>query len=698
MTRLLASDIEDIFDRDWYVSEYPDVKAVGIDPIEHYLLIGRHLGRKPSADFDPMAYLAANPDVAAQVIDPVLHYIRWGRNEGRRLFPPNSGDQHPAPAPQKKENTEKEIFLETLEEALNLDLLPVQDEGEATAPHYGVKFHQLVCQARTRSDKQGASIQYDTILLAFDFAYYIARYPDIAKATKLDLVEHYIEHGTREGRDPSPHFSTKHYLKRYPDVEKLGVNPFYHWLAVGRREGRIAAPFADFDEMCSIIGLPPQEVQETLIARRNDLRQRFEHGKLGEMMAKAAKIEPLIAHSWRETFATKFPPFHTDQVVSCVTAIHKLHQEAEFRRAKAIVVIPHCRLSGGGRLASYLAFALAEIYGPDELVIVRTDLDILRFPEWFPAGCRHLNLAGATERLNDQHKRKVLVDILRALRPQVVFNVNSRLLWETLSTYGKALSSSMALYAYFFCNDKSLYGYWTGYPLTKFYRHFDILAGVVTDSHALVAEISGRYIVPPDQRHKIATLETPIFPQPELAPAPPRKTGRRRQVFWAGRFDQQKRVDIVYAVAARLPEIHFRLWGESVIGDAHGLPEQPQNVTQEGVYDGLSQLPVSHCDLWLYTSEWDGVPNMLIEVAAMGIPLVGSVVGGTGEILQEGLSERIEDIEDVEAYVTAIRAILANPARARKRAAKLRDMVIARRAPAVYRDKLQTILPPMDRS
>ena len=76
-----------LFDRDWYLSEYLDVKALGSDPVEHYLRIGAHLHRNPGPDFDTAYYLSANPDVATAGVNPLLHYVLWGRAEGRRPLP-----------------------------------------------------------------------------------------------------------------------------------------------------------------------------------------------------------------------------------------------------------------------------------------------------------------------------------------------------------------------------------------------------------------------------------------------------------------------------------------------------------------------------------------------------------------------------------------------------------------------------------
>lgn len=71
----------------------------------------------------------------------------------------------------------------------------------------------------------------------FDPAYYLARYPDVA-ASAVDPISHYLEYGAKEGRDPSPDFSTSGYLQLYPDVAEQGLNPLVHFLRCGLGEGR----------------------------------------------------------------------------------------------------------------------------------------------------------------------------------------------------------------------------------------------------------------------------------------------------------------------------------------------------------------------------------------------------------------------------------------------------------------------------
>jgi len=72
-----------LFERTWYLSRYPDVAAMGVDPVRHYVLFGAKEGRDPSPSFSTLEYLWNNRDVAAAGVNPLLHFARYGAKEGR---------------------------------------------------------------------------------------------------------------------------------------------------------------------------------------------------------------------------------------------------------------------------------------------------------------------------------------------------------------------------------------------------------------------------------------------------------------------------------------------------------------------------------------------------------------------------------------------------------------------------------------
>lgn len=76
---------DQFFDTNYYLTNNPDVRASGINPLLHYEQDGWQEGRNPSAAFNTNRYLASNPDVAAAHIDPLQHYLQYGIAEGRSL-------------------------------------------------------------------------------------------------------------------------------------------------------------------------------------------------------------------------------------------------------------------------------------------------------------------------------------------------------------------------------------------------------------------------------------------------------------------------------------------------------------------------------------------------------------------------------------------------------------------------------------
>lgn len=83
-----------LFDKEWYLERYPDVRAAGVDPLAHYLSHGANDGRDPSAAFSTSGYLARYPDVSSLELNPLAHYLRYGRGEGRSISASEPGNGH----------------------------------------------------------------------------------------------------------------------------------------------------------------------------------------------------------------------------------------------------------------------------------------------------------------------------------------------------------------------------------------------------------------------------------------------------------------------------------------------------------------------------------------------------------------------------------------------------------------------------
>ena len=74
------------FDRQFYLTKYPDVADAGIDPLEHFLGTGWRERRDPNSYFSTSFYFETYPEVRKAGINPFIHYVTTGR---RRGFRPN---------------------------------------------------------------------------------------------------------------------------------------------------------------------------------------------------------------------------------------------------------------------------------------------------------------------------------------------------------------------------------------------------------------------------------------------------------------------------------------------------------------------------------------------------------------------------------------------------------------------------------
>lgn len=656
-----------LFDAEWYVAEYPDVAKLDIDPAEHYVMLGAALGRSPSQYFDPIGYMETYSD--AEGHNPLVHYLTSGLAAGNLALP--------------------------------LGMVDVEDDNDLAAPRphlVDADWHLPDAMARrVEAFKEvpwpkGASTIYRDVRPHFDPLYYVTTHYDMAQTPDdFDLVRHYVRAGDKEGRSPNPHFSSGAYRRRYGKELKDGTNLFHHWITEGRRKGMIAHAMPQFEKVAELLGMDPATCQEKLIARKNDVRARLEHGALGEMASKAAEIEPLVSRTWRQALQPNVQPFHRVESAQRLIAIHALQEAAEFKRAKAVVCVGGPRWGSNRRLEGHVTHALAAEYGAENIIFMSLDQEGELPEHKYPEGVRCIDAASLTKILKEDKKQRVVLEFLRSLRADAVFNVNSATLWKMQSEFGPIMKNDVPVVGCFFCNDKSIYGTWGGYPASQFYRQFPNMKAVCTDSHFLREGLIDQFYVPADQQDRVHVLEAPVNPGQVMAPAEA-PNHERPQLFWAGRLDLQKRLDVVYEVARQMPHVDIRMWGQAIANGPDPKKDQPENVILEGAYDRFEDLPFDEADAWFYTSEWDGVPSQLLEVAMTGLPLVGSLVGGTGEVLHADLSWPIAPCDDVAAYVAAIQEVLDDPEAARAKAGSLRDRLAEQRTEAQYQAQVRAVM------
>ncbi len=210
-----------LFDEEFYLSAYPDVRDADIPALEHFFGYGYLEGRSPNRYFEPLWYLERNPDVVAAGMQPLLHYVLHGDRQGR----------DPGP-----------LFSTAWYRARH----------DIAADACALSHYLAHCRTTPLSPIAG-----------FDAEYYARNNHDVV-AAGVDLFHHFHSHGHREARNPSEEFDVKFYVERHLRGDTT-QNPLLHYLAhrdepgvfgripddeptVSREVRRFTRPGAEFEE------------------------------------------------------------------------------------------------------------------------------------------------------------------------------------------------------------------------------------------------------------------------------------------------------------------------------------------------------------------------------------------------------------------------------------------------------------------
>jgi glycosyltransferase involved in cell wall biosynthesis len=564
--------------------------------------------------FDAEWYRLANPYLARDQIDPLRHFLQHGRKHRlspSRLF--DTGrylDQHP----------------------------------EAQRSQFNPLVHYLK-QGRARGLQIHAAppSEADRIIASglFDAKWYLERYPDVAAANYPALL-HYLLHGALEGRSPGPGFSAEWYLARYSDV--VGLNPLIHYIDHGREEGRIPVQPSR-----------PLEIAKQTLAGVEDLDPDL-YG--ADYFADAGRLDVVDAR-------------RDSRVSRCFEHV----VEALASPPCHVVFLPWLLHGGADLVACHAIRALAEAHGAGSVLVVLTDHDREEAPHLLPEGVPLISFSRIEPALS-QVERTELVDLLiRSLQPDTVLNVNSRACWEAVRRGGRKLKHFTRLYAMLFCPDFSPADRRrSGYADTYLRHCLPFLTGIYFDNASYIEEVTQQFGIPAELRSRLVVLRQPA-PAPARIAGRTRKKGQALRVLWASRIAPQKNIDLLMRITEAAPEVEFHMWGRgshALEGLLAELAARHEHVHFHGAFERFDKLPLGEYDAFVYTSLWDGIPNILLESASAGLPIVAPDVGGIGELVDKQTGWLVSATNDPAPYVKALAEIRDKPRQAATRVEAMR--------------------------
>lgn len=357
------------------------------------------------------------------------------------------------------------------------------------------------------------------------------------------------------------------------------------------------------------------------------------------------------------------------------------------------LALPFLATGGAERVALNLCRAVRQLRPDHSVVLFVTDRNLVSERLALPQGVLLVVFDNYFNGLLSYERKQVLLrDLLVACKPHAFHNINSEVAWYLILAEGERLRRSTRLYASIFAfqfaaNDRTKIGY-AAYFLKKGMPH---LAGLLSDNQRFLTDAASEYALTSAERERMRVLYQPcrllmdegraacmqylLRRQEQLQIVTDDKKGGRPQILWAGRLDVEKRVDLFLDVVRRCSFADFRVYGQVVLTGGGPLPSLP-NLSYEGAFTSpLEWLDRYDFDAFVFTSSWEGMPNILLEVGALGIPVIAPTVGGVIELIDETTGYPLPERPTAEDYELALHRLVASPADALTRARYLQELI-----------------------
>lgn len=376
---------------------------------------------------------------------------------------------------------------------------------------------------------------------------------------------------------------------------------------------------------------------------------------------------------------------------------------AEHGRITHMVVLPFFARGGGEATAVNFCKAAVEGSGHSALLVAadRTVQNASRFA--VPAEVLELDLSHYFPDADQSARESLLLGLLRIAGPDVFHVINSEVGWRlTIKAPDRIRPIARTFASIFAFQFDPNTGLKVGYASTFLRDGLPHLDGLLSDNRRFIRDSQREYSL----REEAARMHVIYNPARNLDAATVRGTHQRivsisdriakaarLQVLWAGRLDAEKRIELLPRVATLCPHMDFHVHGARVVDASETNVElQLPNIRLYGSFADPTEVIAQHeAHAFMFTSRWEGLPNVLLEFGALGIPIVAATVGGVGELIDVTTGYPLGEQATADDYAAALKELASNPAETQTRAASLADRIAQRHSYAAFVKSVQSI-------
>lgn len=388
-----------------------------------------------------------------------------------------------------------------------------------------------------------------------------------------------------------------------------------------------------------------------------------------ELLLAAHAIDPAISPDRFET-ATCFNYLGAD--LTAAIGYHRLCTIVGDRQFDEVFLLPFLTTGGADRYVLNVIHALVA-HDPARRILILLGERFARHTwlERLPPNCVHIDLFTVCAELDPAQHDLICLKLIQSCAANARLHLRSSEFGQRFfARFGPVLGAYRPVF-YRFSDGRNTYGDMTLVEPSGFHfvsENIETLDRIVCDNARILADDQARLRFMPTKWHVLYSMMELPGRLEERSP-----TGRPGfSLLWVSRLDAEKRLELLMAVArrlrAQLPTASIHVYGQPTLNDfdvARFASET--NVRYHGAFESIADLRASGYDGFLYTSSFDGIPTVLLEMIAAGLPVIAPDVGAIGDLIRDRetgllITTTGDDEEDAARYVHAIASLAADSA------------------------------------